>query len=267
MRQVSASGKVSATGKVPAVGRVIAAAKPPRRGKGVAAAARDDPDPARVAAIFERLAAADPAPVTELHYDNPFALLVAVVLSAQATDVSVNKATPKLFAGGATPQAMLALGEDGVREAIKTIGLFNGKARNVMALSARLIEEHGGEVPRTRAALVALPGVGPKTAAVVLNALWGETTIAVDTHVFRVSNRLPLARAATPDAVEAGLDRIVPAAFKRHAHHWLILHGRYTCTARRPNCPACLIADLCEWPGKADAAEAALARQPMLNPR
>lgn len=209
-----------------------------------------DPDPRRVAAVFERLEAADPTPVTELSYQSPFALLVAVVLSAQATDVSVNKATPGLFAGGCSPAAMLALGEEGVREKIKAIGLFNAKARNVVALSRRLIEAHGGEVPRTRPELEALPGVGPKTAAVVLNNLWGEPSIAVDTHVFRVSNRLPLAQGTTPDAVEAGLTRIVPERFRRHAHHWLILHGRYVCTARRPLCPTCRIADLCAWPDK-----------------
>lgn len=223
-------------------------------GKGLpairAATPQSDPDPARVAAIFARFQAADPAPVTELHYDSPFTLLVAVVLSAQATDVSVNKATPGLFAAGRTPAAMVALGEEGVRERIKTIGLFNGKARNVVALSAKLLAAYGGEVPQDRAALQSLPGVGPKTAAVVCNALWGEETIAVDTHVFRVSNRLPLALGTTPDAVEAGLVRIVPAPYRRHAHHWLILHGRYTCTARSPNCPGCLVADLCAWPGK-----------------
>lgn len=229
MRRVDAGGKSAGT---------AAASQPP------------DPDPARIAAIFERLEAADPAPQTELRYDGAFGFLVAVVLSAQATDVSVNKATPGLFAGGATPAAMLALGEEGVRERIKTIGLFNTKARNVIALSRQLLDLHGGDVPRSRAALEALPGVGRKTAAVVLNALWGEASIAVDTHVFRVSNRLPIAIGRTPDAVEAGLDRLVPARFKRHAHHWLILHGRYTCTARRPACPDCRIADLCEWPGR-----------------
>ncbi len=210
----------------------------------------DDAERARIAMIFERLREADPAPVTELLYETPFTLLVAVVLSAQATDVSVNKATPGLFAKASTPAAMATLDEAEVRDAIKTIGLYNAKAKNVLALSRRLVDHHGGEVPRDRAALEALPGVGKKTAAVVLNALWGEPTIAVDTHVFRVSNRLPIARGTTPDAVEAGLNRLVPDEYKRHAHHWLILHGRYTCTARRPNCPACLVRDLCRWPDK-----------------
>ena len=210
-----------------------------------------------MAAIFARFEARDPAPVTELRYDNAFGLLVAVVLSAQATDVSVNKATPLLFRGGATPEAMIELGEDGVREAIKTIGLFNGKAKNVIALSARLIAEHDGAVPRDRAALVALPGVGNKTAAVVLNALWGETTIAVDTHVFRVSNRLPLAPGATPDAVEAGLTRIVPDRFKRHAQSladpaWPL----HPAPRARPACEACVVADLCRWPDRTAGGEA-----------
>ena len=216
-----------------------------------------DPLPERVAAIFARFEAADPAPVTELRYGDAFQLLVAVVLSAQATDVSVNKATPALFAKAPDPAAMVALGQDGIRDCIKTIGLYNAKARNVLGLSEQLVRDHGGAVPRSRAALEALPGVGTKTAAVVVNALWGEHTIAVDTHVFRVSNRLPLARGKTPDAVEAGLMRMVPDGFKRHAHHWLILHGRYTCTARRPNCPGCIVADLCAWPEKTPASEAA----------
>ena len=205
---------------------------------------------ARVEAIFARFEAAEPAPVTELVYSSAFTLLVAVVLSAQATDVSVNKASPALFARAPTPAAMVALGEEGIKGFVKTIGLYNSKARNVLALSKALLARHGGEVPRDRASLEALPGVGAKTAAVVLNALWGEPTIAVDTHVFRVSNRLPLARGATPDAVEAGLVRVVPERFKRHAHHWLILHGRYTCTARRPACPTCLVRDLCLWTDK-----------------
>ncbi len=207
-------------------------------------------DRARIEAIFARFEAAEPAPVTELLYSSPFTFLVAVVLSAQATDVSVNKASPALFARAPTPAAMVALGEDGIRAAIKSIGLYNSKARNVLALSQKLLSQHGGEVPRERAALEALPGVGAKTAAVVVNNLWGELAIAVDTHVFRVSNRLPLASGKTPEAVEAGLMRLVPERFQRHAHHWLILHGRYTCTARRPNCPDCLVRDLCLWPDK-----------------
>ncbi|UDL96683.1 endonuclease III [Lichenihabitans sp. PAMC28606] len=208
----------------------------------------------RIDAIFRRFRERDPAPVTELIYMTPFSLLVAVVLSAQATDVSVNKATPALFARAADPAAMVALGEARVRDAIKTIGLYNMKAKNVVALSERLLLDHAGEVPRDRAALEALPGVGTKTAAVVMNALWGEPTIAVDTHVFRVSNRLPLAVGKTADAVEAGLMQVVPDAFKSYAHHWLILHGRYTCTARRPACPTCLVRDLCLWPDKTVAA-------------
>jgi endonuclease III len=217
------------------------------------------PDPAdapRVAEIFRRFQAREPEPATELTYKNAFTLLVAVALSAQATDVSVNKATPALFAKAPTPAAMVALGEDGIRDCIKTIGLYNAKARNVLALSERLVSQHGGAVPRERAALEALPGVGKKTAAVVVNALWGDPAIAVDTHVFRVSNRIPLARGTTPDAVETGLMQIVPERFRRHAHHWLILHGRYTCTARRPACPRCLIQDLCLWPDKTAAAPA-----------
>jgi endonuclease-3 len=229
----------------------------PDKGIPAAALSPDSPvvpgseaDRERIVAIFTRFQAADPAPLTELIYPSPFGLLVAVVLSAQATDVGVNKATPGLFARAPTPAAMVALGEEAVREAIKTIGLYNTKAKNIIALSEQLVREHGGEVPRDRAALEALPGVGKKTAAVVLNALWGEPTIAVDTHVFRVSNRLPLAIGSTPEAVEAGLMRIVPDEFKRYAHHWLILHGRYTCVARRPNCPVCLVRDFCLWPSK-----------------
>lgn len=207
-------------------------------------------DAARVEAIFARFQAANPEPRTELRYVSPFTLLVAVVLSAQATDVSVNKATPALFARASDPAAMAALGEAVIRDLIKTIGLYNAKARNVLALSEALVRDHGGEVPRERSALEALPGVGRKTAAVVANALWGTLAIAVDTHVFRVSHRLPLATGKTPDAVEAGLMRVVPERFKRYAHHWILLHGRYVCTARRPNCPACLVRDLCLWPEK-----------------
>ena len=206
---------------------------------------------ARAAAIFERLAAAAPEPRTELEYVNPYTLLVAVALSAQATDVSVNKATRGLFAIADTPAKMVALGEDALRERIKTIGLFRNKAKNVIALSQALIDQHGGQVPREREALEALPGVGRKTANVVLNVAFGEPTLAVDTHVFRVGNRLGIAPGKTPREVEDGLMRVIPPKFLPHAHHWLILHGRYTCKARAPECGRCLISDLCGWVGKA----------------
>jgi len=207
------------------------------------------PKPA-VEEIFRRFREQDPNPVGELHYINPFTLLVAVVLSAQATDSGVNKATPKLFALADTPQKMAALGEERVTELIRTIGLYRNKAKNVVALSRKLVEEHGGEVPRSREALEALPGVGRKTANVVLNIAFGEPTIAVDTHIFRVANRTGLAPGKTPRAVEDGLAATVPATYRLHAHHWLILHGRYVCKARKPDCPACLIADLCLYPEK-----------------
>jgi endonuclease-3 len=200
---------------------------------------------ARVEAIFERFAAALPEPKGELEYVNNFTLLVAVVLSAQATDVGVNKATRALFAVADTPQKMLALGEAGLSEKIKTIGLYRNKAKNVIALSRALIHDHAGQTPGDRAALEALPGVGRKTANVVLNIAFGAETIAVDTHVFRVSNRIPLAKGKNPAEVEAGLERIIPARFMRHAHHWLILHGRYICKARKPLCVSCVIVDLC----------------------
>ncbi len=203
------------------------------------------PDEDRVETIFERLSAIMPEPKTELTFQNPFTLVVAVALSAQATDVSVNKATDRLFKVADTPQAMLALGEDGLIPFIASIGLYRGKARNVIALSRIVLEHHGGVVPLNRADLQALPGVGRKTASVVLNELGIEPAIAVDTHVFRVSHRLGLANAATADKVEDQLHAIVPAAWLPKAHHWLILHGRYTCTARRPNCPGCVISDLC----------------------
>jgi endonuclease-3 len=214
-------------------------------------------DAQEIETLFERLAAANPAPRTELVYLDPFTLLVAVALSAQATDVGVNKATKALFAAAPTPQAMLALGEDGVRERIKTIGLYRNKARNVIALSRILLERHGGLVPRDRAALEALPGVGRKTANVVLNEAFGEPTIAVDTHVFRVANRTGLAPGKTPEAVEAGLEAVVPERFKHGAHHWLILHGRYVCKARRPDCPVCPVRDLCRFPDKSATAAGA----------
>jgi len=202
---------------------------------------------AAVEGFFAALEAANPEPEGELEWSSPYTLLVAVVLSAQATDVGVNKATRKLFAVADTPQAMLALGEEGVRERIRTIGLFNAKARNVMALSAKLIAEHGGEVPRDRAALEALPGVGRKTANVVLNIAFGESTIAVDTHLFRVANRTGLAAGRTPLAVEVALLRRVPPRYLRHAHHWLILHGRYVCKARKPDCPRCVARAFCNF--------------------
>jgi endonuclease-3 len=209
--------------------------------------------PARRAEAFRRLQAANPAPATELVYGSPFELLVAVMLSAQATDVSVNKATARLFPVARTPRQMLELGEAGLKAHIRTIGLFNTKAANILKTCRILVDEHGGEVPRTRAALERLPGVGRKTANVVLNTAFGEPTIAVDTHIFRVANRLGLAPGRTPLEVEEGLLRNVPAPYRKDAHHWLILHGRYTCTARRPACDRCLLADLCPWPGKAAA--------------
>ena len=205
---------------------------------------------AEIAEVFRRFRADRPEPKGELQYVNPFTLLVAVVLSAQATDVGVNKATGPLFAIADTPQTMLALGEARVRDAIKSIGFFNVKAKNVIALAQKLIDQHGGKVPRQREALEALPGVGRKTANVVLNIAFGEPTIAVDTHVFRVSNRTGLAPGKTPFDVELALEQAVPAEFKPHAHHWLILHGRYVCKAQRPLCERCLINDLCRWPGK-----------------
>lgn len=205
---------------------------------------------AAVAEIFARFAARDPAPKGELEYVNAYTLLVAVVLSAQATDAGVNKATRGLFALADTPEKMVALGEERVREAIRTIGLFRTKAKNVVALSEKLIAEHGGAVPASREALVALPGVGRKTANVVLNIWFGQPTIAVDTHLFRVANRLPLAPGRTPEQVEAGLEKIIPEQYRLHAHHWLILHGRYICKAQRPECWRCPIADLCRFEPK-----------------
>ncbi len=202
--------------------------------------------PAAINEMFRRLQAANPEPKSELEYVNPYTLLVAVVLSAQATDVGVNKATRALFERVTTPEQMLELGEEGLRGHIKTIGLFNTKAKNVIKLAEIVVREHGGQVPRDREALETLPGVGRKTANVVLNVAFGEETMAVDTHIFRVSNRLGLAPGKTPEQVEAGLLKAVPKPYLRHAHHWLILHGRYICKARKPDCLRCPIADLCD---------------------
>jgi endonuclease-3 len=200
--------------------------------------------------FFERLKAVTPEPKTELNYDSPFELLVAVILSAQATDVGVNKATARLFPAANTPRAILDLGEDGLKHYIRTIGLFNAKAENIIKTCRILLERHGGEVPRDREALEALPGVGRKTANVVLNTAFGEPTIAVDTHIFRVSNRTGLAPGKTPLQVEKRLLKVVPKAFLKDAHHWLILHGRYTCKARKPNCRECIVRDLCTFRDK-----------------
>jgi endonuclease-3 len=206
--------------------------------------------PAKRRLLFERLRDLDPHPQSELEFHTPFELLVAVVLSAQATDKSVNKATAKLYAVANTPATIAALGVDGLIPYISSIGLFRMKAKNVIALSGQLLRDHGGTVPRTREALEALPGVGRKTANVVLNVAFGEPTIAVDTHIFRVANRTGLAPGKTPDAVETALMKAVPAEFRQHAHHWLILHGRYTCVARSPKCPECAIRDVCAYRDK-----------------
>lgn len=213
------------------------------------------PSPERVAQIFARFAAASPEPKGELEHTNPFTLLVAVVLSAQATDAGVNKATRALFRLADTPEKMVALGEDQVREHIKSIGLYRNKARNVIALSEKLIELYGSEVPKDRDALETLPGVGRKTANVVMNVAFGAATMAVDTHVFRVSHRLELSNGKNPLEVEADLLAIVPPKYGVHAHHWLILHGRYVCHARKPKCPGCLVRDLCPFPDKTPPAD------------
>jgi endonuclease-3 len=205
--------------------------------------------PRQVATFFRRLAAVIPAPQTELEYRDPYTLLVAVILSAQATDVSVNEATEKLFKVASTPEAMVALGEEGLIPYIKSIGLYRNKAKAIIAMSRRLLEAHG-KVPSDREALEALPGVGRKTASVVLNTAFGRPTIAVDTHVFRVANRTGLAPGKTPHEVERRLEAVVPKKYARYAHHWLILHGRYTCVARRPRCPECVVRDLCAYPAK-----------------
>jgi len=214
---------------------------------------------ADVVEFFSRLAADNPRPETELEWVNPYTLVVAVALSAQATDVGVNKATKKLFQQVATPQQMIALGEEGLKEHIKTIGLFNTKARNVIALSQKLIDDYGGEIPHDRDALETLPGVGRKTANVVMNVAFGAETFAVDTHIFRVGNRTGLAKGKTPLAVELKLEKVVPGPFRLHAHHWLILHGRYICKARTPECWRCPVADLCAFKPKTPAPKAARA--------
>jgi endonuclease-3 len=210
--------------------------------------------------FYRRLAETRPIPQTELEFINPFTLLVAVVLSAQATDAGVNKATPALFALADTPAKMLELGEERIVALIRTIGLFRTKAKNLVTLSRILVEQYGGEVPRDREALQTLPGVGRKTASVVLNVAFGEPTIAVDTHIFRVANRTGLAPGKTPLAVEMALEKVTPADYKRYAHHWLILHGRYVCKARKPECPVCVVADLCRYGAKTGPAELIAAR-------
>jgi endonuclease-3 len=206
--------------------------------------------PRQRSALFRRLQKANPRPTTELVYRSPFELLISVILSAQATDVSVNKATAGLFKVANTPAAILMLGEAGLKQHIRTIGLYNSKAKNILLTCKALLDQHGGKVPRERSALEALPGVGRKTANVVLNTAFGEPTIAVDTHIFRVANRTGLAPGKTPRVVEDGLVATTPARFCRDAHHWLILHGRYVCKARQPDCPHCPIANLCEYPHK-----------------
>jgi endonuclease-3 len=226
--------------------RKAKSAKPRRRGPARLG-------PAEVRPLFERLRAANPSPRTELVYASPYQLLVSVILSAQATDKSVNLATGPLFRSAPTPAAIAALGETGLAAHVRTIGLWRMKAKNVIAATRMILAEHGGEVPRNRAALEALPGVGRKTANVVMNTAFGESTIAVDTHIFRVANRTGLAPGSTVRAVEDGLLRVVPEEFLRDAHHWLILHGRYVCKARKPLCPQCAIRDLCRYPDKAGA--------------
>ena len=248
LKSAAARKKSAPKKKAPAAKKAAAAKKTPAAKK--AKRVRRVVDAATVQEIFTRFQKANPEPKGELEHVNAFTLLVAVVLSAQATDVGVNKATRPLFAVADTPQKMLALGEDRVRDYIKTIGLFRNKAKNVITLCEQLIRDFGGEVPRTREALETLAGVGRKTANVVLNMAFGQETIAVDTHLFRVANRIPLAIGKTPLAVELRLERVIPAPFMRHAHHWLILHGRYICKARKPACERCVIADLCTSPEK-----------------
>jgi endonuclease-3 len=251
-RAVKKSAGVAAANARPA--KKVPAVKSPRGPKASTPSAKPAAvkpwTPAEVYEAFSRFRKANPEPKGELEHLNPYTLLVAVVLSAQATDAGVNKATRKLFELADTPQKMIDLGEEQVREHIKTIGLYRNKARNVIALSEKLIAEFGGVVPRTRAEIESLPGAGRKTANVVLNMAFGEHTMAVDTHVFRVGNRTGMAPGKTPLEVELGLERVIPAEFMLHAHHWLILHGRYTCLARSPRCEVCLINDLCRWPEK-----------------
>ena len=220
----------------------------------------------KIREFYRRLAASRPIPQTELEFINPFTLLIAVVLSAQATDAGVNKATPALFALADTPEKMLALGEERLVDMIRTIGLFRTKARNIIALCRILVDQHHGHVPHERAALEAMPGVGRKTANVVLNVAFGEPTIAVDTHIFRVCNRTGLAPGKTPLQVETGLEARTPRQFKRYAHHWLILHGRYVCKARKPDCPECVVADLCHYEAKTGPAELIAARAAAPDP-
>jgi endonuclease III len=251
-RKTTPSAKPDRERKQPARG--TGSRKPqPGSGKPLTAAAATAArllTPAEVEEVFRRFAAANPEPKGELAHSNAFTLLVAVVLSAQATDAGVNKATPALFAVADTAAKMAALGEERLREYIKTVGLYPTKSRNIIALSRQLLAEHGGQVPRERAALEALPGVGRKSANVVLNVAFREPTIAVDTHIFRVANRTGLAPGKSPRHVEATLEARVPPAYKLHAHHWLILHGRYICKALKPSCERCLINDLCQWPAK-----------------
>jgi endonuclease III len=216
----------------------------------MAALAPVDMNRKKIVVIMARFQAANPKPTTELEYRTPFELLIAVILSAQATDKSVNLATRTLFRDAHTPEAIYQLGVAGLSKYIRTIGLFNGKARNIIETCRLLMEQHGGEVPRNREALEALPGVGRKTANVILNTAFGEPTIAVDTHIFRVSNRTGIAPGANVRTVEDKLHKVIPDEYKQHAHHWLILHGRYTCIARKPKCPECIIQDLCEYEGK-----------------
>jgi len=250
---IGTRAKPKSTEKVPAVQMAKTGAAKPR-----GARRPTPPDAATIGEIFRRFAAADPDPRTELQFRNPYTLLVAVVLSAQATDVGVNKATRSLFALADTPAKMLALGEEKLRERVKTIGLYRAKAKNIIGLSERLVKDFDDRVPRTRDALESLPGVGRKTANVVLNVAFGEPVIAVDTHIFRVANRIPLAPGKTPRKVEDRLEKMIPAQYKLHAHHWLILHGRYVCKARKPECWRCLISDLCRWPTKTPAPAAPL---------